>query len=779
MSELRKSVLFTLVLALAACCLVHQFSTAYAAPVINQRSVGAARRTSNRVANAPGDKKNADQSLRFADRRRRDLAAPLVPLPFNNPFTDSKLSNFISLCGTCQRLLPTLKLVSTTVDDPTIELAFKTICSQSLSFFGYDTDKVCPGLSSRYVPAVVSALRASYLTPDEICSLVNYCIVPNITMGTNGQNSVVDLTPFLTLSERRNDNRPARGGDANPSGLMQSQQLTDAVQMLALLFQDRLPHARTKASASRRGGAQTAPHVARFDRAARVSTSATPDLARLFGSRKSASRQPRSDPNKLERRNFPTYTQGVSPNATIRVLQLTDIHLDLTYAAGTKVDCGTYLCCQPSDGSGTAGEFGDYQCDLAPRTIRSLFAYINATFAFVGNSAVTNETAANGRLDFGIWNGDNPAHDFWNSTWTKNLNRTATIAAILKANLPQLPLFPTSGNHDYYPDNLFDPRSDMYQLDGLANVYANLVPNNTLNNFRYLGAYTTGILPGLRLVAMNTQFGYSRNYYVVLNSQLDIVRQHQEFLVTTLTNARASGEKVVLIGHVPPGTLDATPPYGGAVADLLTQFQDVIVLAAFGHEHLDYYQIAHAVSTANGTSVTLLDQPTRVTFIAPSLTPYVDLNPAFRVYTLNATTFELLDHETYFFNLTQANLDAKASGAAANATRLDEIALSAWGRLYSMKETFNMTDMSTTSFAALSQRLRVDEQLASLFVTLMHAGNGARPCDLESCAAVLYCLTNNAIVNYYAGCLEAFETNKRRSSPAVPALPLDYFGRRC
>ena len=44
------------------------------------------------------------------------------------------------------------------------------------------------------------------------------------------------------------------------------------------------------------------------------------------------------------------FIQPSSP--TLRVLHLTDIHLDLQYAKGAKVDCGEPLCCR------------DYQTDL-------------------------------------------------------------------------------------------------------------------------------------------------------------------------------------------------------------------------------------------------------------------------------------------------------------------------------------------------------------------------------------------------------------------------------
>jgi len=54
---------------------------------------------------------------------------------------------------------------------------------------------------------------------------------------------------------------------------------------------------------------------------------------------------------------------------TIKVLQLTDIHVDPDYTIGAMVDCENELCCHKKNGKGPpgkrAGYYGDYgKCDL-------------------------------------------------------------------------------------------------------------------------------------------------------------------------------------------------------------------------------------------------------------------------------------------------------------------------------------------------------------------------------------------------------------------------------
>ena len=54
---------------------------------------------------------------------------------------------------------------------------------------------------------------------------------------------------------------------------------------------------------------------------------------------------------------------------SVRVLHLTDIHIDLTYTVGSETDCGLPMCCgntsaQAASASTAAGQWGDYNCDI-------------------------------------------------------------------------------------------------------------------------------------------------------------------------------------------------------------------------------------------------------------------------------------------------------------------------------------------------------------------------------------------------------------------------------
>lgn len=52
-----------------------------------------------------------------------------------------------------------------------------------------------------------------------------------------------------------------------------------------------------------------------------------------------------------------------------------------------------------------------------------------------------------------------------------------------------------------------------------------------------------------------------------------------------------------------------------------------------------------------------------VAYISGSVTTYSYLNPSYRIYTVDGnypqSSYQVLDHETYFMNLTEANLLGK------------------------------------------------------------------------------------------------------------------------
>jgi len=121
----------------------------------------------------------------------------------------------------------------------------------------------------------------------------------------------------------------------------------------------------------------------------------------------------------------------------------------------------------------------------------------------------------------------------------------------------------------------------------------------------------------------------------------------------------------------------------------------------FGHTHQDEFEIFYE----NGNSSEEA-RPTNVAFIGPSVTTYGNVNPGFRIYTIDGdyegSTFQMLDHQTYYMNLTEANINRD--------TKPIEFILS-----YSARQAFQMTDLTPHEWHNLVMKMKNDNNLFQMF----------------------------------------------------------------
>jgi len=79
----------------------------------------------------------------------------------------------------------------------------------------------------------------------------------------------------------------------------------------------------------------------------------------------------------------------------------------------------------------------------------------------------------------------------------------------------------------------------------------------------------------------------------------------------------------------------------------------------FGHTHQDEFEIFYD-HDHSPNSISQF-RPTNVAFIGPSVTTFGNVNPGYRIYTVDGnyegSSYQVLDHETYFMNLTEANIN--------------------------------------------------------------------------------------------------------------------------
>ncbi len=82
------------------------------------------------------------------------------------------------------------------------------------------------------------------------------------------------------------------------------------------------------------------------------------------------------------------------------------------------------------------------------------------------------------------------------------------------------------------------------------------------------------------------------------------------------------------------------------------------------------------------------------------MTPYTNLNPGYKIFTVEGargqeSTWDILDHETWIYNLTEANLSPHLPPR--------------WFRLYKATEAFDLPDVSPESLNVLVQRMSSNE----------------------------------------------------------------------
>eukprot|EP00118_Oscarella_pearsei_P010009 m.59311 g.59311 ORF g.59311 m.59311 type:complete len:554 (+) comp34881_c0_seq1:24-1685(+) len=420
------------------------------------------------------------------------------------------------------------------------------------------------------------------------------------------------------------------------------------------------------------------------------------------------------------RRKRPLVTDKSS---LIRILHLTDIHLDHKYDPGTSVDCGFFICCRPDlGGSGKAGAFGAYSCDLPLTTLDHLTGYLKTM---------------DPQPDFIIYTGDNPSHDVWEESPESQAEATDFLVKYMSVHFPDKTIYPALGNHETFPESFYYPpfyRNVTRELSRVWKTWVDLSESaaKTIEAGAY---YTLLIRPGLRLLALNTDFGYQLNLYNLLDNTTSVFQQQRDWIDATLKEAEENNEKVVLIGHVPPGIFGSIESYGDFYVPLIQKYKDVVVAQLFGHTHRDQFQVVHGDNGAD---------PVGVVLISPPVTTFVDVNPSFRIYLMDPETFELVDYEQYHINLTEANRLAALN-------RTDEVK---WFKAYTAREEYGLPDLSAQSWWDMSERMRHDFDLFERFHDNYNARSDAtrKYCEFL-CRENFVCGLQSAAKSQYIDCV--------------------------
>lgn len=154
-------------------------------------------------------------------------------------------------------------------------------------------------------------------------------------------------------------------------------------------------------------------------------------------------------------------------------------------------------------------------------------------------------------------------------------------------------------------------------------------------------------------------------------------------------------QAVYIVGHIAPDESECVSHWVRNYVSILEHYSNVIKGQFFGHTHFDEVRLYY--------SKTSKSKPISMAYLAPSATTFNDVNPTFRIYQINNQTGEVVDHVTYFMNITKANDDYRT-----NLSLLPTPVRPPFEREYSARQDYALADMSSKSWHNFALSLRTN-----------------------------------------------------------------------
>ncbi|KAI9259430.1 Metallo-dependent phosphatase-like protein [Phascolomyces articulosus] len=345
---------------------------------------------------------------------------------------------------------------------------------------------------------------------------------------------------------------------------------------------------------------------------------------------------------------------------TFSVLHLSDWHVDPEYEPGTEAFCSKPLCCRPAYTDFTnitkpASIWGEYSCDTPITLLESMLQFI---------PQVAPE------LSFGILTGDIPPHEVWATlpvlkTQMIHDNSYSMLHRHFdSSDLVNAMLYPSVGNHEAAPTNMFPVKTSQIPIEeerkylrlhwlyhSLAQSWRGWLTHDTALTIEEDSAsYATRPRAGLKLISLNTNFCYNMNWWLYEHPMEKDPNGVLEWLITQLQDSEDRGERVWITGHIAPGDDSCFHDYSNYFHQIVERYSPHVITGQFyGHTHKDEYHVFYRDN--NQTAENAIS----MAYVGPSITPFDYVNPGFRLYHVDAETFEVVDSITFIADLDQAD----------------------------------------------------------------------------------------------------------------------------
>jgi len=141
-----------------------------------------------------------------------------------------------------------------------------------------------------------------------------------------------------------------------------------------------------------------------------------------------------------------------------------------------------------------------------------------------------------------------------------------------------------------------------YLAEEMAELWRPILGDETADFFKIHGYYSKLIKElNLRIIVLNTQVCDIYNFYVL--SAINDPGKQLEWMRKTLYEAEKYSEKVMILGHIPPGDVTCHSEFGNRYSVLVDRFENIIRGQFFGHTHVSQFQIVRSLHTQNPVSI--------------------------------------------------------------------------------------------------------------------------------------------------------------------------------
>ncbi|CAN6624402.1 hypothetical protein TRVA0_010S00100 [Trichomonascus vanleenenianus] len=442
-------------------------------------------------------------------------------------------------------------------------------------------------------------------------------------------------------------------------------------------------------------------------------------------------------PAKEENLNVSKFKQ--SDHSTYNVVHLSDVHLQLGYTEGAEANCVSTTCCSdrkvakdPLQDSIPAPKHGMYRCDTPVALLQSVLDNIKQV-------ELQNELD----FEFALFTGDMVDHNVFTLTYNETVAEELTVMREMKHGLGDIPVYSVLGNHDSFPHaqtaqhksgfaDLFDFNPQL--MASLWREYSWLDERALNGTAKHYGGYALTTDRGLRVISLNSNFWYRYNLYNYWNLEEDPDPSGVfKFLVDELVACEAKGQRAWIVTHVPTGGLanDAMPIASKIFSQIIRRFSPETVAAIFmGHTHNDEFTVIYDSTNAEKS----VEDALNVAWISQSVTPWWNLNPGWRYYEVDASTFSIVNSYNYYAPLTDS-----VSGLPRSSLE--------WDLLYSAREAYDPTGewpldapLNGTFWAKVASNIRRSPGFAQLFMDHSWRMSPFTPeCHSEKCRNEVYC----------------------------------------